>query len=242
MFLFTSLLGVGGGSNAIVLPYPGSLLALDFVNDVYTVGETFYTASDVIDKPSFVTGGSLQLRYANETTRGTGVPNIIGDALAAIVPNPIGTFLLDWEELITNFTSIPLSIQDGAGSPTFSWENIVQWQRSDGGGGFGNYVYERGSSGGSVLRDVGDLGGLNALSSPGRRQVALTRTLAKLVGSADGQTAVDSTDGSIVYTMAADTASFGSFSGDWMYNEVNIRRLLFYPEVADVDLPALSAL
>lgn len=236
MLLFNSLYahGSGGGGGP---HYPGALIALDFGLGIYEVGEVARTLADVIDKPTFVTGGSLQLRFANETTQGSGVVNLIGDALAAVVPDPIGTFLVDWEELITSFESIPFSIQDGAGDPDFNYQNNLQFQRSGGGGGTGDYVFENHKPG-PILRDVN----LIALSGSGRRQVAATRVLAKLIASADGQAAVDSGDGSIAYTMAADTASFGSFSGDWLYNEINVLRLLLYPERPDADLPILSAL
>ena len=230
MLLWTSLEGSAGGGPS---PPTTPLLVLDFVNGIYQVNGADFTLADVIDKPSFVTGGSLQLRFANETTRGSGVPNVIGDALAALVPNPAGTFVLDWEELSGTFTGIPFSVQDGAGDPD-AVTQLLQFQRSGGGDGSGVYVLE---DDGSDFRDVN----LLALSGLGRRQLAMTVASTKMIGSVDGQSTIASGFvGSVDPT--CDTASFGSLSGDWLFDELNILRLILYPERPDSDLPSLSAL
>ena len=224
--------GGGGGGG-----YPGAILAFDFVNGLYFVNEVAVAVADVIDKPGFVTGGVLALRFANETTQGSGVPDIIGDAIAAITPNPEVTFIVDWVETNSNFQSIVFCLGDSSTSGTPSYLNTFEIDRANTGNGGGVYPFDAKSGFGS-LRDIFDTGGTRPA---GRHRIAVTRTDAKLIMSIDGEATVDSGSGPQA-SLACDRAGFGSAVGDYLWNEIDIRLFLVYPPADDADLPTLSAL
>lgn len=227
----------GGGSPPT---YPGALLALDFVNAVYLVGGVAVALGDAVDKPSFVTNNGLELRFANETTQGTGMPQLIGSALAVIVPNPSLTFVLTWEEInASTGSTIQFVAADGGGDPGFPWEN---WIFMGNGSTDVLFTYCIAQNDLDTERDINaySYGGI----PPGIHRAAFTRTTAKYVLALDGNAAQTGTSdpGGTQPAMALTNVSFGGWPGDWLNNEANIRSLIVYAPAADVDLPGLSAL
>jgi hypothetical protein len=211
----------GGGS----VP-EGALVHLDFINGLYFVEGTDPPAvGDVLDHPEWIGAGGLELRFANETTIGTGIAHVLGDALTTLL-TANWTAVIEFETLADDGSEHVFSVQSAA--PL--WEDAM-WARADNSSFIG--VFE--TNGGITSREINAAG----LVSAGVHRIAITRTDAKLAVSVNGATAtVDSTSSP---SFVPETATFGSYHGDWLSNEVNIRSLTVYAPRADADLPSLSA-
>ena len=211
----------------------GALVFLDFVSGVYFDG-ALAAAADVIDVPEKINPGTgLELLYAGETTQGSGVANIIGDALAALLTFN-WTVVIDYDEQWDTGNTKILTMVDGATTPS-ELGNYIEIGRDNEGGDHALYADENSSIG-------GDTRGAHSTGSrlSGRHKIAVTWTDAKIAISADGDTAVtDTTAGS---ALTATVATLGGFKGDYLYNDTIIRSLTLYAAQSDAALPALSAL
>lgn len=229
--MFFSSPSVRGGGVAGV-PYPGAIIALDFKNGLYLVGGMPVALADAIDKPGFVAGGALQLRYVSV------VPNddlvfIQGDALAALGNNPQGTFVFDW----TEFSS------DEMDSPAFTFvmqdagfNSALFWERQGIAGAHELFIEDL------SLTNERDINNYLAYSiTLARHRLAITRDNSGLRASCDGL-AVVTASGSAMTDMSVAYAIFGGQLGNNLNSEQDINSLIVYAPVDDAVLPTLSAL
>jgi hypothetical protein len=201
-----------------------AILALDFVNGRYwTGGSVEAAAADVINHPDLVTANGLELRFADESTAGDVVTDIIGDALAILL-------MLDWTLVIEyerlDDTSQPLLLEMDDDPP--SGHTLMIYT----GSGFL-------TAADATPSDFGRIISADDQSPAGIHRVAVTRTDSHLAISVDGSAAKSPDE--TLSGLAVERAALGGEPGDFLFDECNIRSLTVYPAQIDSALPELSA-
>lgn len=209
-------LGIIASQAVAVGPAPG-LASIDFLGETYVVDGVTVTAADIVDHPELITANGLELIEDGD------VVNILGDLLALLL-TANWTIVLEWNHLDATGEVYPLVIT-GAGE-----DNTVQIRRLSG----SHYLFVE-DFGGAGYRGVADAFAFG----DGVHKIALTRTNAKLVFSADGRPlATGDIDN---FALSPTAAAFGGYPGWTISPTMYIRSLQILDPADDADLPGLSA-
>lgn len=205
-------------------PGPGdevSTWVIDFMNEVYTQDGDAVAVATVIDMPEMV--GASGLEILDDAM--PGVVAILGDLLADILTIE-WTLVIEWEEVLSSFTTYPILIDE-----TDNFQQCAVYND------FPDIV-----AGDSclIIREATVSGSFG----PGVHKAAFTRTadFASLSVNGGG-VQTNTTDVNVpaqlnpTYTQAG----FGGSVGDFSFNGCFIRRLDLMPPVADAALPGLSS-
>lgn len=208
----------GGGGN----PYPDSIGVADFITGDFWIGSTQLSAADVIDNPSYITASGLQIVDTQPN------PTHILGALLDLLTTMNWTIVLEWQDVFPNDGTVPLWIANTttvAEEQTFIESDNTQVD-----------FYDQPVPG--LDRQV-TKSGLPA--QPVTRRAAITRVASKFAVSINGGSVTSDTAGTGAIT-AYDSAAFGGAPDSSSITlDVNIRRLIIYPEQSDAALPGLSS-
>lgn len=213
--------------NVIAATEDASLLSMDFVAGLYTVGGATVSIATILDHPEWITANGLEIRFAHESSVGDGIAQLEGLALDVMLAAD-WTAVLEFE-IINVSPSGEVLITVSSAGPT--WADIVYFSIS------GGTLFATEDNNSSTKRSY--VAGAPAL---GTHRIAFTRTDAKLHSSIDGAAVVFDAGELASPGFVAAFATFGGFEGDFIGNELNIRSLTVYPVQDDAALPGLSAI
>ncbi len=211
-----------------------AILFMDFVNGVYAIDGSAVAVGTMLDAVSKINPGvGLEILLSTETTQGSGVANLIGDALATVLAAYATgcTSVIDFEVpadtpgLITLLSMVRDDWQD-----TLDFGDGVSINRRE--EFFGNECQ---------IADTARTANDGVAHATGHHKLAATRTPSRVAISGDGdQPVADETDEGA--SINANAATFGGFTLAYLDNEVTIRSFALFAAQADVALPGLSAL
>lgn len=208
------VLGEGGGGG------PASIGDLDFINETYTLNGSPVAIGDIIDTPSRVVGGGLEIPQFDTPTE------MLGDLLT-IMLTANWTIILD----VTVSTLVSaVWLMSLCKTPVNGSNGTMQLgiETTD-----NLFVYDDAGPGAARNVDWGNI-------TLGAHRIAIAREDARLSISVDGSVAV--TGSGSISLSGLTNATFGNFTGDVNFRQAFIRAMTIIDEPAsDEDLPSLSS-
>jgi hypothetical protein len=231
--------GGGGGGPA---PSAGSLVTLDFENGVYAMNEVLCTLADVVEEnvaygtydPTDVVSGSGLVSTLTRGAPGGGVsghttPILTAAAYAAALVSGVNagfTAVMSFSLFYGSSNQVYVGVELDESGFSAGWVSFLSWNGGEQ----------------SDLFDYGSIDSAVTLGSDGDHKIAFTLCSARLAASVDGNTVVST---------AAPQANTGDavliYAGFNMANNATgtltatIKKIEFFPTVANAGLPALSA-
>lgn len=223
--MIPGIVSVQSSRNIEANPYQDSIGVMDFILGEYWIGQTRVAPADVIDNPAYIGAGGLEIVDAQPN------PTHIIGVFLALLTSMNWTIVIEWTDIYAGpaAATLPLWI---ANTTTAALESTFIESDTT----FVDF-YDQPVPG--IDRQV-NKSGLPA--QPTTRRAAITRVASKLAVSINGGAVTSDTSGTGAVT-GYDSAAFGNDPAESSGQlDVNIRRLIVYPEQADALLPSLSAL
>jgi hypothetical protein len=200
------------GTVASGSPFGNAVLAMDFRNGLYYIGNTAMLVSDLIDVTSTIDASGLLCDY------NALLPpiNLLATATAAI-PAAGWSLIIEWIDVEEVWGGTVFSLQDGASG--FHWAQQ---------GNLDVEVFDQSSGGNDRSLTVT----VPAQLSGPPRKIGVTRTASRFAVCANGGTVQTSEVAASMPTF--NDMALGGYIGDTYFNSnLYIRNVIFYPALSD---------